>query len=1522
MKAVSQWTSALSVLAIAGSSLAFTGTAFAADTDSGALPTIDNVETSTLPAEEPQSSSQSGALETATEASNVAQGSSDLIDATYPEIAQIRASANSGDTVTTQGWVTAAYPTGGFAGFVIQTAGSGGNACDFSGESDAIFVYTNHSNNVAPVPEVGQYVEVTGTYGQYSGLDQISFGNVAHPTGSFTVLDPSNVAPAEPISCQWPESTEDLSSIQSMLYQPQGDFVVTNNYQANQYGSITLATKGEPLSVPTDVAEYGTPQWQSVKDFNAVNKVTLDDGSSFTLNKSPNTDLIPPYISADGKASVGAIVTFDEPVVVDYRNNEWKLNPTHRILGDSDAQPVTFDYERPAAPTAADLGNPDITVGGFNLQNYFPVTLAENWAGGCTPYKDRTGNPTNAQKCNEATVNGKTSAGPRGAWNQESLDRQSGKIAAAINQLDASALGVMELENSYKLSFGDESKLGASAQYLVEVLNTQAGYEKWDYVTPNALMMESYEEQDVMYPGIIYQPAEVTPIGTNVILGDQSGTGEPFANARAPFGQAFEPAEGGRPFLLVANHFKSKSSGDDAVGDNADLGQGAFNGDRTRQAEALTNWIETTALDLVAQESGKTVEDVVLVGDFNSYTFEDPMLSFYEADYLNANVVDGKTEGVTYNYSGENGSLDHVLISSSAQKRLTGHALWSINHPENIALGYDRFEATAGDFVQDTLDTPWRSSDHDPALVGFTATEPPVELQLLNINDFHGRIDGKLNEQKDSLTESSTVNFAYTTEQLRKNAGPDNTLLLSAGDNVGASLFASAIQKDQPTIDLLNVLGLRASAVGNHEFDQGWQDIARLWEEFDGPLLGANVYEKGTETVAAPLEEYTLLEAAGLKVAVIGAITQETPTLVSPDNVSNLSFGDPVDAVNRVTAELMALPEDERPDVIVAEYHEGAGEGQQNSTLGNEIAASPVFDKIVNQTSADVDVIFTGHTHKEYAWDAPVPGQADKTRPIVQTGSYGQFLGQVVLSVDSAAGDVVDYTAANVPVQAAAASDDMTSMEVMRSNPVVEDAYQIVLKAMQHADEEGSVVTGSLTAAVTRAYTAGDYINGVWQFTDGSAEDRGEASPMATLVGNMLKESMENLPAAPDFGVLNPGGLRTDLCASRTAEGVCEQGEGDITVAMARAVLPFNNELSIVSLTGSQVVTMLEQQWQRDAKGEVPSRPYLQLGLSDNVSYTYRVIDDPAAPGNSKGVIESVTINGEPLDPDRTYRIGTFAFLAAGGDNFHVFNEASEVVNTGLLDWESWLSYLKARSPITPDFARQGIQVEGLPDGNLISGSPMKVTYSRSNIHALGAPANSEVSVSMNPLLRSTAFSAPVSTSFDEERGVWTDSAIVEGTVPAGIDGDVILAATFAPTDTHALSYASVASAPDVDSPSITINKSTVAAGGKVQVEGKNWKPGDQVALSLGEVALQTVTANSDGSFTATVSIPSDTKAGAYLLTATNGTDVASARLAVTTVTEGKLVQTGSTALMLMIIALAAVSGGVALYRFSTRKAS
>jgi len=1178
-----------------------------------------------------------------------------------------------GQTVTTRGVVTASYPTGGFNGYVIQTPGTGG-AVDPATHTASDGLYVFSSATVAQAA-VGSYVEVTGAVSEFSGLTELTVAAGGLKTLTDTVAAPLPVTSAIP-------GASAREPLESMLVAPTGDYTVTDNYDTNFYGSIVLAQGTTPLVQPTVVVEPGSAERTALLAANADRSITLDDGASVNFNSAANKATPLPYLSTTAPVRIGAAVTFSHPVVLDYRFGTWNLQPTQQLTAANagTVQPATFQNTRTEKPK--DVGG-DITLASFNVENYFPTT--GDSLTGCTYYTDRDGNPI--------TVSGGCDA--RGAANAENLKRQQDKIVAAINGLRADVVSLEEVENSAR--FGKDRDFALST--LTAALNAAAGAGTWAFVPSPATTPAS---QDVIRTAFIYRPDVVKTVGASVILDDPA-----FVNARQPLAQEFELASGkaSSAFLAIVNHFKSKGSGTGVDADQND-GQGASNASRVAQAKALV------AFASGLKEKTK-VERVILDGDFNAYLQEDPIDVLRAAGYVDLGSTSGKE---TYAFDGAVGSLDHVFISDSAKADVTGVDVWNINAYESIALDYSRYNYNATDFY---LPDPYRTSDHDPVVVGLNLSGAAVaDINLLNINDFHGRID------------SNTVKFAGTVESLRAEEGADNTLFLSSGDNIGASLFASSSQQDRPTIDVLNALKLKASAVGNHEFDQGYADLTgRVTEAADWSYLGANVYDKGTTTPALP--EYAIVTLDGVRVAVVGAVTVETPTLVSPAGIASLDFGDPVAAVNRVVAKLTA---EDAADVYVAEYHEGAGAGvPDGATLEQELALTDsAFAKIVTQTSPDVAAIFTGHTHKQYSWDAPVPGVAGKTRPVLQTGSYGENVGQIQLTVDPTDDSVISYTARNVP---RVLTDDAT---LVSTYPAVAKVKTIVDKALADAAVIGNKPVGSVTKDITTAYVGA------------TRDDRANESTLGNLVADSLVDSLKSPQAGgAEIGVVNPGGLRNELLYASSPVG---EGDGVVTYAEANAVLPFVNNLWTTTLTGAQFKTALEQQWQTDAAGNIPSRPYLALGLSKNVNYTY----DASRPLGDR--ITGITVNGAPIDPAKGYRIGSFSFLLQGGDNFRVFAQGTDTKDSGLIDRDAWIGYIGAHSPLSPAFDRRGVSVTNVPAGPLTVGSTYSVTLSKLDLTSLGSPTNTEVSASFEGSL------APATTSL-----VMAGTATASFTVPAGL---------------------------------------------------------------------------------------------------------------------------------------------------------
>lgn len=602
------------------------------------------------------------------------------------------ASPIQGKTVTTRGVVTAAYPEGGLNGYYIQTPGTGGAGSDDEtpAASDGIFVYS--PDTVADI-SIDDHVEVTGTVSEHYGQTQISVS----ASGLKTVDEPAEAV--KPVEDAFPAGDEKRESFEGMLVQPSESLTVADNYNTNTYGEVVLATGDGTLPQPTDVHRPGTPEAKALETENLDREVVLDDGATVNFLKA-DKDVPLPYLSQEDPIRVGAQATFTSPVVLGFGHEKWRFQPTTRLTGaNAEAvQPTTFTDTRTDAPEA--VGG-QVSLASFNVLNYFTTTGDQ--LSGCQYYDDREGN--------HITVRGGCDA--RGAANAESLKRQETKIVTAINKLDTSVVSLMEIENS--AAFGKDRDDALAT--LVKRLNEAAGTQKWDFVeSPSAVP----SDEDVIRTALIYQPAEVAPQNESTILDDQDA----FSNAREPLSQAFAPRDGSgdveteKSFVTISNHFKSKGSGSGPGNEDSGDGQGASNADRVKQAESLVGFADD-------QQEAADTNLVYLLGDFNSYTQEDPMQVFYEAGYKD--IAAEKTDESTYVYGSRTGSLDHVLAldasdagegagtAPSAFDSVTGADVWNINSVESIGLEYSRFNYNIADlFAPDQF----RASDHDPVVVG------------------------------------------------------------------------------------------------------------------------------------------------------------------------------------------------------------------------------------------------------------------------------------------------------------------------------------------------------------------------------------------------------------------------------------------------------------------------------------------------------------------------------------------------------------------------------------------------------------------------------------------------------------------------------------------------------------------------------------------------------------------------------------------------------------------------------------
>ncbi|NUT58845.1 MAG: ExeM/NucH family extracellular endonuclease, partial [Agromyces sp.] len=677
---------------------------------------------------------------------------------------------------------------------------------------------------------IGDLVRATGLAQESGTVTRVN----ASGAGASVEVVQAGYGPVSPTNLAATVLGSAREAFEGMLVRPSGTYRVVSSHNLQNFGELWTSAGS---AMPVEAFEQQAPTTTAANNITAANnnaRLILDDGWDVNTSDSRHPGA-QPYFTKEVVVRNGDGVTFPTGGgVLSFGFNNWRVQPPTPI---NDASSASLKPTFTAANTRPGLTAPavggDVTVAAFNVLNYFTTLTSQN-------------------------------PQARGAATAEEFAIQKSKIIEAINGLDADVVALQEIENSVKLGEAPDEALAD----LVAGLNADAGSKVWDYVrTPAALHDAAIT--DFITNAIIYKPAVVKPSGEAQTIIDEAV----WDIAREPIAQTFKY---GKSFLtVVANHFKSKSGTDPSP----QQGQDAFNDERVEQANDLLEFANTLS------EGKKNA--VYLVGDFNAYSKEDPVQVFAKAGWTDLAFAKARGQ-FTYTFDGELGSLDHVLASPAATDRVTGVGIWPINSPEWSQREYWGTAAEAG--------TPYRSSDHDPIVVGVGSpnASTKVDIDLVTVNDFHGRIE-------QAAPSGGIAALSSAVKEIR--AANPNTVFAAAGDMIGASTFTSFIQQDKPTIDALNAAGLDVSSVGNHEFDQGFADLTdrvmplALWE-----YLGANIYEKDTTIPALP--EYWIQEFEGVRIGFVGAVTDELPSLVSPGGIAEISVGDPAEAANRVAAQL------------------------------------------------------------------------------------------------------------------------------------------------------------------------------------------------------------------------------------------------------------------------------------------------------------------------------------------------------------------------------------------------------------------------------------------------------------------------------------------------------------------------------------------------------------------------------------------------------------------------------------------
>ncbi|MFG3408992.1 bifunctional metallophosphatase/5'-nucleotidase [Streptomyces sp. NPDC048142] len=551
---------------------------------------------------------------------------------------------------------------------------------------------------------------------------------------------------------------------------------------------------------------------------------------------------------------------------------------------------------------------------------------------------------------------------------------------------------------------------------------------------------------------------------------------------------------------------------------------------------------------------------------------------------------------------------------------------------------------------------------------GYGNKSRTVDVQLLSFNDLHGNLEppsGSAGTVKKTHADGTVEaipagGVEYLATSLR-NARKGNRYSVTAagGDMVGASPLLSGLFHDEPTIEALNKLDLDVTAVGNHEFDEGATELARLqnggchpvdgcyeegrkFEGADFPYLAANVTEDRTGKPL--LKPYTVWKKKGVKIGFIGVTLEGTADIVTANGVKGLTFHDEVETINKYAREL------DRKGVksIVALIHEGGAPASTSynydcdSPGAGDGISGPIVD-IAKGITPKVDALVTGHTHQAYVCTVPDP--SGKPRMVTSASSFGKLYTDTTLTYDRRTKDIV-----RTSVKSA-------NHVVTRDQPKATDMTRLIDRWNRLAAPVASRPQG-------------------WISTD--INGRGSTAPEKPL-GNVIADAqLEGLAPADKGGAevafMNPGGIRADLVHKASGS----EGDGVVTYGEAFTVQPFTNMMNVVDLTGAQLVTALQQQ----VSGRNEDSPKI-LQVSQGFTYTL----DLTKSGADRVVADTIELNGEAIDPSRTYRVAMNEFLAGGGDGFAVFGEGTNKL-VGASDLDLFNAYLAAHStaaaPLAP----------------------------------------------------------------------------------------------------------------------------------------------------------------------------------------------------------------------------------------------
>ncbi|WP_326631517.1 bifunctional metallophosphatase/5'-nucleotidase [Nonomuraea fuscirosea] len=550
-----------------------------------------------------------------------------------------------------------------------------------------------------------------------------------------------------------------------------------------------------------------------------------------------------------------------------------------------------------------------------------------------------------------------------------------------------------------------------------------------------------------------------------------------------------------------------------------------------------------------------------------------------------------------------------------------------------------------------------------------------VPVRLLALNDFHGNLEpptgssGRMVDENGNTVDAGGA--AYIATHM-KGLTDRNTIAVAQGDLIGATPLVSAAYHDEPSVEFMGKLGLKVAAVGNHEFDEGYTELRRImnggchpvdgcspagkWKGAKFDYVGANVLFKNprerTDALAAlggsnsakvkqvladwgvpALPPVSIKVMNGVPIGFIGLVTQTTPSIVTSEGIKDLKFVDEVKAAN-VASKLLKLVGVKAQVVLV---HEGdqVTAGQSPDACS---AVPGAGNRIATQVDAEIDLILSGHSHQAYLCKVKDPAGQD--RLYSQGGSFGRVITQVDLRVNTKTRDVE---------RASVVADNHV---VTRTVPADPEISAFVQTWKDRVAPVANRPVGTISADITN-----------------TAAPSGE-SPLGNLIADGQLAATRTGGNA-QIALMNPGGVRASLAYTSSP---VNEGDGVVTYGEAFTVQPFNNLMQVVTLTGAQLKTVLEQQFTGGPNNQAFTKI---LQPSANFTYTY----SRGAAWGSK--VSDMKIDGVPVTDTQTIRVAANNFLVGGGDAFLAFTEGTELWS-GPLDIDAFVDQLGRDNPIAP----------------------------------------------------------------------------------------------------------------------------------------------------------------------------------------------------------------------------------------------